>query len=80
MKLVEKIFGGGGKELCVKIVWLYPETILLKNRENRQIRDNDSNGVHIDTAFVDDIEGCNGKDNNITDLDSNPDMKMSIIP
>jgi len=40
----------------------------------------DSNGVPIDTAPIDVIEGCNGKNNNRTCLENDLDMKMSTIP
>jgi len=43
-------------------------------------RDIDSNGAHINTATVEDIEGCNSKDNKITGSGNDPDMIMSIIP
>jgi len=42
-------------------------------------RDINSTGFHIDTAPVDDIEGCNGKDNNSNGLENVPDMKMSKL-
>jgi len=42
-------------------------------------RDIDSNGVHIDTAPVDDIEGFNGKSNNRSGVENDLDMKMSKL-
>jgi len=44
------------------------------------IRDIDSNGYHIDTVPVDDIDGSNGKNNDRSGLENDLDMKMSIIP
>jgi len=74
------------KELCVKIVWLHPETLLLKKkgsmrnlRESRHSRDLDSNGVHIDTASID-IEGCSGKDDVISSSENEIDTKLGIKP
>ncbi len=43
-------------------------------------RDIDCNGVIIDTAPIDDIEGFNGKVKNRTGLRNDPDMKMSKVP
>jgi len=39
----------------------------------------DSNGVPIDTAPIDDIEGSNGKHNNRSGLENDLDMKMSKL-
>ena len=39
--------------------------------------DIDCNGVHIDIAPVDGIEGFSGKYNNSNGLENDPDMKMS---
>ena len=50
-----------------------------KDNSTRSL-DIDCNGVNIDTAPVDDIEGFNGKDSNRTDLRNDPDMKMSKVP
>ena len=47
-------------------------------RESRQSRDIDSNGVHTDKASVDDIEGCYGNDNAITDLENDPFGRLCI--
>ena len=62
-------------------------TVLLKKMESmrnllesRQSHDIDSNDVHIDTASAEDIEGCNGKDNNITGSENDLYMRISIIP
>ena len=42
-------------------------------------RDINSTGFHIETAPVDDIEGCNGKNNNSNGLENDLDMKMSKL-
>jgi len=42
-------------------------------------RDINSTGSHIEIAPVDDIEGCNGKDNNSNGLENDPGMKMSTL-
>ena len=39
-------------------------------------RDIDCDGVNVDTAPVDDIEGFNGKDNNSNGWENDPDKKM----
>ena len=74
------------KELCVKIVWLHPETLLLKKkgsmrnlRESRHGRDLDRNGVHIDTASID-VDGYNVKDDVISSSENEIDMKISKKP
>lgn len=47
-------------------------------RKSRQSRDLDCNEVHIDTAFVDDVECRNGKDDNKSALDL--DTKTRLMP
>ena len=51
----------------------YSKTTALRSR------DIDCNGVHIDTAPVDDIEGLNWKDYNSNSLENDADMKMSKL-